>query len=114
VSGNGAGGEWCISSYASNFWIKIACPTAVRTWKFGFRGRDVNAQRIYNWRIEGSNDNSNWISLYTALNPTYLGSTYQEFLVDSVGKFQYFRLLCVDGEAPNPGLSTMQLFVYDD
>jgi hypothetical protein len=99
---------------SSNSWIKIACPTAVRTWKFGFRGRDENSERIYNWRIDGSNDDTNWIVLYTAPNPTYLGSKYQEFLIDSVGKFQYFRLFCVNGESTNPGLSSMQLFVYDD
>jgi hypothetical protein len=114
VSGSGAGGEWCTSAVSSNFWIEIACPTSIRTWKFGFRGRDPNSQRIYNWRIEGSNDNTNWATIYTAPNPTYLGSTYQEFLVDSVGKFQYFRLFCVNGEATNPGLSNMQLFVYDE
>jgi hypothetical protein len=108
------GGEWSTSGVSSNFWIKIACSTAVRTWKFGFRGRDGNTERIYNWRIEGSNDGTNWVTLYTASNPTYLGNTYQEFLVDSVGKFQYFRLLCVNSEATNPGLSAMQLFVYDD
>jgi hypothetical protein len=50
------GAEWCTAGTSSNFWIKIACPTAVRTWKFGFRGRDSNIERIYNWRIEGSVD----------------------------------------------------------
>jgi hypothetical protein len=90
VSGSGAGGEWVSLNGSSNSWIKIACPTAVRTWKFGFRGRDENSERIYNWRIDGSNDDTNWIVLYTAPNPTYLGSKYQEFLIDSVGKFQYF------------------------
>jgi hypothetical protein len=114
VSGNGSNGEWATNGVSVNFWIKIALPTAVRTWKFGFRGRDGNTERLYNWRIEGSNDNSNWISLYTAPNPTYLGSTYQEFLVDSVGKFQYYRLFCVNSDGTTPGLSTMQLFVYDD
>jgi hypothetical protein len=114
VSGTGIGGEWCTNAVSSNFWITIKCPVAVRIWKVGFRGRDTNTQRIYNWRIEGSVDNTNWFTLYTATNPTYLGSTYQEFLIDSVSKFQYFRLYCVNAETTNPGLSTMQLFVYDE
>ncbi|EDO33835.1 predicted protein [Nematostella vectensis] len=114
VSGGGSTGEWATAGVSSNFWIKIACPTAVRTWKFGFRGRDGNTERIYNWRIEGSTDNTNWTTLYTATNPTYLGNTYQEFLVDSIGKFQYYRLFCVNSEVTNPGLSSMQLLVYED
>jgi hypothetical protein len=92
VHGTGSGDEWATNAIVSNFWISIACPTAVRTWKFGFRGRDTNTARIFNWRIEGSTDNTNWATLYTAPNPTNLGSTYQEFLVDSTGKFQYYRL----------------------
>lgn len=107
------GSEWAVASgVTSNFWIKIACPTAVRTWKFGLRGRDTN-ERLYNWRIEGSTDNTNWVTLYTAPNPTYLGP-YQEFLVDSVVKYQYYRLYCINAEGVTPGLSTMQMFVYDD
>lgn len=106
--------EWCTAGISSNFWIKIACPTAVRTWKFGFRGRDSNSERIYNWRIEGSTDNKNWVVLYSAPNPTYLGNKYQEFSVDSIVKFRYYRLFCVNSEVTNPGLSSMQLFVYDD
>ena len=114
VGGGGSTGEWGTAGISSNFWIKIGCPTAVRTWKFGFRGRDGNTERIYNWRIEGSTDNTNWVTLYTAPNPTYLGNTYQEFLVDSVGKFQYYRLYSVNSEVTNPGLSSMQFFVYED
>jgi hypothetical protein len=114
VSGGGINGEWATSGVFSNFWIKIACPTDVRTWKFGFRGRDGNTERIFYWRIEGSTDNATWYTIYTAPIPTYLGSTYQEFLVDSVGKFQFYRLFVVNADPTNPGLSSMQLFVYND
>lgn len=110
----GTGVEWATAGVSSNFWIKIACPVAVRSWKFGFRGRDPNIERIYNWRIDASTDNTNWVTLYTATNPTYLGNTYQEFLADSVGKFRYYRLFVINAEVTNPGLSSMQLFVYDD
>jgi hypothetical protein len=52
--------------------------------------------------------------LYTAPNPTFLAYTYEEFLVDSVGKFRFYRLFVVNAEVTNPGLSSIQLFVYDD
>ena len=115
VSGVGSTGEWATGGVSSNFWIRIACPVAVRTWKFGFRGRDgITTERIFIWKIEGSTDNTSWITLYTAPNPTFLGNIYREFLVDSIGKFRFYRLFVVKAEVTNPGLSAMQLFVYDD
>ena len=114
VRGDGLDGEWATAGVQNNFWIKITCPTPVRTWKFGFRGRGSNAERIYHWRIDASNDNTNWVVIYTPPNPTILGNTYQEFLVDSIAKFKIFSLYVHTAEATNPGLSVMQLFVYDD
>jgi len=35
---------------------QVECPDLVRVWKVALRGRDSNTDRIYNWRIEGSND----------------------------------------------------------
>ena len=111
--GEGHGEEW-ISNIHSNFWLRIECPTPVRIWKVGLRGRTKNTERIYDWRIEGGNEQVFFTGLYTAPNPTYLGDTYQEFLMDSIGKFKFYRIVCIRGEAGKPGLSTMQLFAYDD
>ena len=106
-------GEW-VANYASNITLTITCPTAVRIWKVGLKGRNKTGERIYNWRIEGSIDSGSTSILYTAPNPTYLGTTYQEFLIDSVGKYKEYTLFCTQAEAGKPGLSVMQLFVYDD
>ena len=71
-------------------------------------------ETMLDWKVEGSTDNTNWVVLYNSSNQTFLGNTYQEFLIDSVQKFNYFRLYCLNAEPRNPGLSTMQIFVYDD
>jgi hypothetical protein len=86
------GTDWATAGVSTNFWLKIACPNAVRIWKIALRGKNGNAELIYNWRIEASNDNSVWSIVYTAPNPTNLNNTYQEFLFDSVSKFQYYRI----------------------
>lgn len=108
------GTEWATAGVSTNFWLKITCPNAVRIWKIALRGKSTNAEQIYNWRIEGSNDNSVWSIVYTAPNPTYLNNTYQEFLIDSVSKFQYYRINAINAQAANPGLSVFQLFQYDE
>jgi len=43
------------------------------------RGRDSNRERIYNWRIEGSNDSVNYTAIFTAPNPAYLDILYNTF-----------------------------------
>src|SRR6218665_1828484 len=48
--GEGHGGEW-ISNIHSNFWLKIECPTPVRIWKVGLRGRIKKIPKEYT--IEG-------------------------------------------------------------
>ena len=106
-------GEW-VSNRNSTFSLTVKCPTAVRIWKVGLKGRNKTGERIYDWRIEGSADPGSWNILYTAPNPTYLGNTYREFLIDSGGKYTDYRLYCAQAETGRPGLSLMQLFVYDD
>jgi len=112
VPGGGATGEWATTGISTNFWLSIQCPNPIRLWKIGLRGRSSDTERIFNWRIEVSLDSITWFTLYTAPNPTYLGATYQEFLVDSVLKYKWFRLYCVEAEPTDPGLSVMQLFTY--
>jgi hypothetical protein len=105
---------WASQGQIANFWIQIKCPVPVRIWKTGLTGRNNGTERIFNWRIEASNDGINYVILYTALNPTYLTSlSYQEFEIDSIGIFPFYRLFIINAEGPNPGLRTWQLFVYD-
>jgi len=64
----------------------------------GYEGRETNTQRIYRWQLEASTDDVNFVTLFSAPNPTY----------------NCYRLLCLEAEPSNPGLTYMQLFIYSD
>jgi len=75
-------------------------------------GRETNTQRIYKWQLEASTDDVNFVTLFLAPNPTYLGNEVQQFEVETVHKYNCYRLFCLEAEPSNPGLSYMQLFIY--
>ena len=112
---SGVYGEWVTNS-TSNFWIQIQCPTAVRIWKVAVRGREQTGpdlHRIYDWRIDASNDGTNYTTLLTETG-VYLGTTMQQFNVGTTltQLFTYYRLYAVNAESPTPGLSYFQIYVY--
>ena len=76
--------------------------------------RDQYAKKIYIWQLEASTDDVNFVTLFLALNPTNLGNEVQQFEVETVHKYNCYRLLCLKAEPSNPGLSYMQLFIYSD
>jgi len=112
--GPGPGGEWASNGERRNFWMQITCPDMVRVWKVVLRGRETNTQRIYRWKIEGSTDRENYTTLYEPPDPTPLGNTVKQSVIDTRDKFNHFRLFCIQAEGSNPGLSYMQLFIYSD
>ena len=79
-----------------NFWIQVKCPDLVRIWKIALRGRDTNTQMIYRWQLEASTDDVNFVTLFLAPNPTYLGNELQQFEVNTVHKYNCYRLLCLE------------------
>ena len=89
-------------------------PELVRIWKIALMGRETNTQRIYKWQLEASTNDVNFVMLFLAPNPTHLGHEVQQFEVDTVHKYNCYRLLCLEAEPSNPGLSYMQLFIYSD
>ena len=71
-------------------------------WKIALRGRDLNTQRIFHRRIEGSIDVENYTSLFEAPNPMYLGNELQQFSIDTKNNFSFQPILTVLGKA-DPG-----------
>ena len=94
----------------------MKCPELVCIWKVALRGRnETRGQQIFHWTISASTNGRDFVVLYTAPNPTYLGNNLQQFLIDTPHKYNYFRLMCIEAEeGSNPGLSYMQLFIYSD
>jgi len=108
----GTGGEWVSNNETINFWIQVMCPDLVTIWKIALRGRETNTQRIYKWQLEASTNDVTFVTLFLAPNPTYLGNEVQQFEVYTVHKYNCYRLLCLEAEPSNHGLSYMQLFIY--
>jgi len=133
--GDGSEFQWQRNRYRAPYWVSITCPTHVRIWKVGLRGRNRTTDRLYDWRIEGSNKgdlfqkipetdqsypvDGNWDVIYTSpdnpiANRVCIDNEYKEFLIDSVVKYRFFKLFCNSAESERPGITTFQLFVYDD
>jgi len=53
--GDGSEFQWQPNRDIPPYWISITCPTHMRIWKVGLRRRNRTADRLYDWRIEGSN-----------------------------------------------------------
>src|SRR6218665_319316 len=98
------------------YWMSSTCPTAVRIWKVGLRGRNRTTDRLYDWRLEGSkkgdvfdkipesdwsfpggdtyNTDGNLDILHTSPNNpiatrVYTDNEYKEFPIDSVVKYRF-------------------------
>ena len=56
--------------------------------------RDQHAKNLYKWQLEASTDGENFVTLLEAPTPTYLGNEVQQFEVDTVRKYNCYRLLC--------------------
>jgi hypothetical protein len=108
--------EWAVASGVRHFWIRVTCPEPIRAWRIWVRGRYSNRDRIHHWVIDESNDNDNWTPLYRSFNPTYLGfwQGVQFFELETTEKYLHYRLVCIEAEGSNPGLSFLQLYAYCD
>ena len=47
------------------------------------RGRETNTHKIYRWRLEASTDGENFLTLFSAPNPTYLGNEVTDYIFQS-------------------------------
>ena len=108
-------GEWATNGMNKEFWIQIRLPENLRIWRIALRGRkETRGGRIFNWNVSASTNGRDFVVLYTAVNPTYLGDDMQYFLIETTNKYNYYRLTCLEAEEGNPGLSYFQLFIYND
>jgi len=63
------------------------------------------------WKLEATTNGENFITLFEAPNPTYLGNELQQFEVDTVHKYNCYRLFCLEAEPSNLRLSYMHHFI---
>jgi len=114
VSGiHGLDGEWVPTiGTTENFWIMIQCPEQVRVWQTSLRGRDTDTNRIQQWNLEGSNDNTTWTDLL-ATGTCPLTRICQYFPIHTPHSFKAYRIFCHRAVGGAPGISHWQLYIYN-
>ena len=98
-------------------WIQIKTPEPVLIYKFALRGlnTNTNTDRIFSWRLEANNNGIiGYTILYSTAN-TYIGNTTQFFNIvnTAIPAASFYKLVVVDSEGTQPGLSYFQLFTLD-
>ena len=78
------------------------CLLAVRVWKFVLKGRrNDSSEQIYNWRLEDSNDDSEWTVL-RPVNTFTIDSVTHQFIVDNnTTSYEFYRIFVVEGHGTN-------------
>jgi len=109
---------WACANLTANYWLKVELPYAIRIWKFSVspKGNDVF---INSWRVEGSNNDSTWTSLYsstTMLECMRFFPTYYEFALTTLPTidYKYYRFYVVSSSGVNAGLIHFQLYSLDN
>ena len=58
----------------------------------------MTAQNIHNWRLEGSNDDSEWTILRSG-NPSTIDSAAHQFIVENnTISYEFYRIFVVEGQ----------------
>ena len=103
--------EW-IPGIKTNFWIQIRCPEQIRIHKFALRGKSNNIDRIYNWKLQASNDGVNWSDLFHCTDK-YIGNATSFFYNHYSNLYEYFRIFVLEAENVVAGLTYWQLYTLD-
>lgn len=75
-------------------WIKVDFGISKCISKITMTCASVHSS-VKNFKLQGSNDNSNWKDLYTGTNKRYDGIK-SEFTFDNANSYRYYRLLVLD------------------
>ena len=76
-------------------------------------GRRAGTERIYDWKLEGSNDDMNW-TLIDSYTNKYMNAEAQYIDLPSPSMtFSWIRIFVNNAEPTNPGLSAWQLYAIN-
>jgi hypothetical protein len=109
--------EWAMygNSFPSYFYIQ--CPQKYTIWKIEISKRYEN-EWIDTFYFEGSNDGNNWSTLaYSTGQMASIGPppAVLTLLINDTSYTSYsiFRIRCIAGIGPNPGIAVFQMYAYD-
>ena len=77
-------------------WLKVDFVDAVFIEKVTLKSQQ-SSQGYKNFKVQGSNDDSQWTDIYSGLS-AYI-DTVQSFEFDNSESYRYYRIYCVDGQS---------------
>lgn len=105
-------GPWAPITTA-NEWILFKLRTPIAVWRILLSGVSSVSQRMFYWKFEGSQDGTNFTTLYTCPNPTYI--TLVSIMIDLSSpytKYKYYRLYIIQSESSSK-LLRIQFYTID-
>ena len=96
--------DWAIAD-TTDFWISIQMPVAKIITRVIVKGRATGSENITSWRVEGSNDNVIWDTLYSS--SVTIGATVGTFDFANTRAYTRYRLFAVTGTG-NPQLARLE------
>jgi hypothetical protein len=102
---------WFTAGINKDFWIQVNCLQEVRIYAFAIRFR--NDTILKNWKLQGSNNDTDWDDLFTVNRPIDYGTNL--FYIDAYKKRAYkqYRIYVIEADGINCGLSYWQLYSAD-
>lgn len=87
--------KWVASDRSFPQWIKIDLSTPQKA--FSFQLSAGHADQIPNkWKIQGSNNETDWVNLYVATNSPLQVNTYSTFQIENPMSYRFYRLYIED------------------
>jgi len=97
-------------------WLKIKFPVAINLTRYAFKIRPSTGQRApQNFKIYGSNDETNWVEITYGTNPIYVNGLF-DTTISTSGTYNSFGLvvnkMIGDGSGSADALNFDEWFIY--
>jgi hypothetical protein len=109
--------DWATNGVTTDFWIKVALPSAKALHKIAFARRAGTEYMSY-FVLQGSNDDTTWVDLHN-VNGDLVGLPDSSLIVNSnvidltYTKYLYYRFFCYKSIGTNPGSKFLQLYEFN-
>jgi hypothetical protein len=102
--------NWAVATGSNtNFWVQITLPTNTIMKSAVVASRqETNSVVLAGWKIEGSNDSTNWADLYTS--ESSMSSNLTTIVFTYPAAFMHYRMFAPLGTGSNPGMSAFWLY----
>lgn len=102
--------DWATSNLWQDCWIRIQYPVAKVITRIAVEGRaDANSSFVAGWLFQGSNDGTNWTTLYTGATAMPF-ATVTPYDIPNTTAYTYYRCFGSAPAATSVGMGTFLLY----